>query len=103
MGVSVSPHSPTPEEVAKLRVQHQTIVEFLYEANVLAEPRATRHGVREKVRRLSQMERDALHTRLKRNMDRLDELMATDTKTFENPYVEHADLVSGVRIPNFRE
>lgn len=99
--------SLSPEAAAKVRLHYDITYEFLAERNVLeAEEVDETFGhkdLREATERLSPSERRALYQRIRSQMQVLDKLMEGEPKQFDEPYVEHEDLVSGVRIPGYYE
>lgn len=88
-----------PRDVGKLRVSYRTKREFLIERNVIqSHEYPSREQVRECIGRLVHSERNVLQRRLATRLERLDELMNGERKTFDEPAVEHSDLIAGVRL-----
>lgn len=100
----MSSRSIDPKDVRRLRVINRTKHEFLIEHNVIEEGY---HPSREEIKRLYgklvYSERQALESRINERLERLDDLMDGEIKRFDEPAVEHGDLVSGVRIPDFHD
>lgn len=98
----MSSTSIDPRDVGRLRVSYRTKREFFVERNLIGpDEYPSRTELRELRERLVHGERQALQKRLKRRLTRLAELMEGDRKRFDEPAVEHSDLISGVRIPNY--
>lgn len=100
----MSSRSIPPEDLRRLRVTDRTKHEFLVEHNVIADDyHPSREEIRQLVGRLVYSERQALESRIEQRLQRLEELMDGEVKRFDEPAVEHGDLVSGVRIPEFHD
>ena len=100
----MSSRSIDPRDVGRLRVSYRTKREFFVDHNLIAEGEYPSRGeMRRLHERLAHNERQALQARLNERLTRLGELMDGERKTFDEPEVEHSDLVAGVRIPNFHD
>ena len=100
----MSSQSIDPRDVGRLRVSYRTKREFFVDHNLIAEGEYPSRGeMRRLHERLAHTERQALQARLNEQLTRFAELSEGERKTFDDPAVEHSDLVSGVRIPEFHD
>lgn len=92
-------NSIDPRDVGRLRVSYRTKREFFVDHNLIAaDEYPSRAEMRKLHDRLAHTERQALQARLNNRLTRLAELTEGERKTFEEPAVEHSDLVAGVRL-----
>lgn len=91
----------TPEQQAEQRVRLQTEREFAIERNLIADdPSVSYAEVREVLTNCTHAERKVLKSRLRKRMKRLQELMATPRKSFDEPRVSSDDLTGSVTLSN---
>jgi type II secretory pathway predicted ATPase ExeA len=89
------------EHEMKLRVKFDTEREFAVERKLIDDdPSISRAEIREAILSCSAAERRVLKSRLRKRLQRIDELMATPRKTFEEPLVTTEDLQDGVHLSN---
>lgn len=98
------PQPPNPESETKLRIILETEYNFLVERNVIDDGvEMSRAELHDKVCQLELVERHALQSRIRRHVQEAVDIMQNEQKEFDEPYVEHKDLVDGVRIPGYNE
>jgi len=90
---------PSPEDVTRLRATHRTQYEFAVEAGALPADRpVTRAEVREAVLHLTAYERRALQSRIRRRLDKLDDLMVGEAKSYASPRGRPSDMPADVSL-----
>lgn len=91
------------EDALKIRLQHRVRRDFLLRMNKLQPEDApfSRSEVREEVLDLNRYARSALIQEQQRRFQKLELLLEGDRQTFDEPKVEHEDLVDGVRVCGF--
>jgi hypothetical protein len=94
---------PSEESTSRLRAMATVKREFLVRSNVIeADEKLTRRELNGKVQELSQTERKALEARMQNRLDRLEELMDGESKSFDQPRAEPEDLIEDVYLPVVR-
>lgn len=94
----------TAEQEIRLQVKYDTEYEFLHEHGYITDgdvEEVSQDDVRELVAQLPDDDRERLDEQLAEKQRRLGEIMDGKPKTFPGPFVQHSDLVKGVRIPGF--
>lgn len=87
----------TAEQEVKLRATYSIKFDTLVEFGVLdADSTPTRRALNEYVHSLGRQEQKILERRLNDAMDRVDDILEGDQQSFDEPHIEHEDLVDGV-------
>jgi len=88
-------------EVTRLRVRYRTEYEYAVERNCIEDgAHVSRAEVRQALQRLTEPERRVLRSRIRRRFRKLDDLMHSPRKTFEQPQAMTEDLPTAVALNN---
>lgn len=91
----------SPEATTQLRVKHETMREVAIECNLMDRRERLGHGeLRERLHTLCPAERRVLHSRLRKRLRRLNELMEGQRQTFDAPRATGVNLTDEVTLEN---
>jgi len=87
---------------AKLQLKFDTRYEFCLERGYIDPDEAiTQADLRDILTSIPRHERMLFESRMARKMEAFDDIVSGERKTFDEPHIEHDDLIDDVWIPSF--